>query len=114
MDIHSQTREGKYEGEERLKLIHQWVDGRMPVIGIGSVFTADDALDAVESTGIELVALGRGILLDYNFIHKIEEGKEEEIISYLIQIVKINMRYHQIYGNNLIKDFIRYLVKINN
>ncbi|WP_145436171.1 NADH-dependent flavin oxidoreductase [Staphylococcus hominis] len=82
MDIHSQTREGKYEGEERLKLIHQWVDGRMPVIGIGSVFTADDALDAVESTGIELVALGRGILLDYNFIHKIEEGKEEEIISY--------------------------------
>ena len=39
-------------------------------------------LDAVESTGIELVALGRGILLDYNFIHKIEEGKEEEIISY--------------------------------
>ena len=81
MDIHSQTREGKYEGEERLKLIHQWVDGRMPVIGIGSVFTADDALDAVESTGIELVALGRGILLDYNFIHKIEEGKEE---NYLI------------------------------
>lgn len=43
MDIHSQTREGKYEGEERLKLIHQWVDGRMPVIGIGSVFTVDDA-----------------------------------------------------------------------
>ena len=92
MDIHSQTREGKYEGEERLKLIHQWVDGRMPVIGIGSVFTADDALDAVESTGIELVALGRGILLDYNFIHKIEEKK---LSHTLIQIVKINMRYHQ-------------------
>ena len=53
----------------------------MPVIGIGSVFTADDALDAVESTGIELVALGRGILLDYNFIHKIEEVKKR---NYLI------------------------------
>ena len=28
----------------------------------GSVFTADDALDAIESTGVELVALGRNII----------------------------------------------------
>lgn len=80
-DIHSTTREGKYAGQERLKLIHQWVDGRIPVIGVGSVFTADDALDAIESTGVELVALGREILLDYNFISKIQEGKENEILS---------------------------------
>ena len=79
--IHSTTREGKYAGQERLKLIHQWVDGRIPVIGVGSVFTADDALDAIESTGVELVALGREILLDYNFISKIQEGKEDEILS---------------------------------
>ena len=80
-DIHSTTREGKYAGQERLKLIQQWVDGRIPVIGVGSVFTADDALDAIESTGVELVALGREILLDYNFISKIQEGKEDEILS---------------------------------
>lgn len=80
-DIHSTTREGKYAGQERLKLIHQWVDGRIPVIGIGSVFKADDALDAIKSTGVELVALGREILLDYNFISKIQEGKEDEILS---------------------------------
>lgn len=80
-DIHSTTREGRYAGQERLKLIHQWVDGRIPVIGVGSVFTADDALDAIESTGVELVALGREILLDYNFISKIQEGKEDEILS---------------------------------
>lgn len=80
-DIHSTTREGKYAGQERLKLIHQWVDGRIPVIGVGSVFTADDALDAIESTGVELVALGREILLDYNFISKIQEGKEDGILS---------------------------------
>lgn len=80
-DIHSTTREGKYAGQERLKLIHQWVDGRIPVIGIGSVFKADDALDAIKSTDVELVALGREILLDYNFISKIQEGKENEILS---------------------------------
>ena len=74
-----------------MKLIHQWVDGRIPVIGVGSVFTADDALDAIESTGVELVALGREILLDYNFISKIQEGKEDEILSEFDLIVKISM-----------------------
>ena len=39
MDVHSQTREGKYTGEERIKLLHGWINGRMPLIGIGSIFT---------------------------------------------------------------------------
>ena len=34
MDVHSQTREGKYTGEERIKLLHGWINGRMPLIGI--------------------------------------------------------------------------------
>lgn len=81
MDIYSKTREGQYEGQNRLKLIHKWINGRMPLIGIGSVFTADDALNAIEDVGVELVALGREILLDYNFVSKIEEGRESEIIN---------------------------------
>ncbi|MEB7381866.1 NADH-dependent flavin oxidoreductase [Staphylococcus warneri] len=82
MDIYSKTREGQYEGQNRLELIHKWINGRMPLIGIGSVFTADDALNAVEDVGVELVALGREILLDYDFVGKIKEGRESEIISY--------------------------------
>lgn len=81
MDIYSKTREGQYEGQNRLKLIHKWINGRMLLIGIGSVFTADDALNAIEDVGVELVALGREILLDYNFVSKIEEGRESEIIN---------------------------------
>ncbi|WP_341775567.1 NADH-dependent flavin oxidoreductase [Staphylococcus pasteuri] len=81
MDVYSKTREGQYEGQNRLKLIHKWINGRMPLMGIGSVFTADDALNAIEDVGVELVALGREILLDYNFVSKIEEGRESEIIN---------------------------------
>lgn len=81
MDVNSVTREGKYKGENRLKLIHQWINGRMPLIGIGSVFTAEDALNAVENIGVEFVALGREILLDYDFVAKIKEGREDEIIN---------------------------------
>ncbi|MFJ6458969.1 MULTISPECIES: NADH-dependent flavin oxidoreductase [Staphylococcus] len=81
MDVNSETREGKYKGENRLKLIHHWVNGRMPVIGIGSVFTPEDALNAIDNVGVELVALGREILLDADFVGKIKNGQEEEIIS---------------------------------
>ena len=81
MDIHSKTREGQYKGQERIKLILDWINGRMPLVGIGSIFTAEQAIEAIESTGVELVALGREILLDYNFVSKIREGKEDEIIS---------------------------------
>ena len=82
MDIHSQTREGQYKGKERIKLILEWMNGRMPLIGIGSIFTAEQAIEAIESTGVELVALGREILLDHNFVSKIKDGKEDEILSH--------------------------------
>ncbi|MGO1989514.1 NADH-dependent flavin oxidoreductase [Mammaliicoccus vitulinus] len=80
MDIHSTTREGQYKGEQRVKLLLDWIDRRVPLIGIGSIFTADDALAAYE-TGSPLIALGRELLLDHQFVSKIEQGKEDEIIS---------------------------------
>ncbi|MCG3411715.1 NADH-dependent flavin oxidoreductase [Staphylococcus massiliensis] len=79
-DFHSKTRSGKYEGEERIKLIRDWVDGRKPLIGIGSIFSPDDALDALD-TGIPLIALGRQLLLDKDFVGKLASGREDEIIS---------------------------------
>ncbi|RSL30888.1 NADH-dependent flavin oxidoreductase, partial [Salibacterium salarium] len=45
------------------------------------IFTAEQALEAVESKNVELLALGRQILLDHNFINKIQNGKEDDIIS---------------------------------
>ncbi len=80
--VHSKTREGKHAGTERIELLHKWIGGRMPLIGVGSVFTADQALRAIEEGNMEMIALGRVLLLDYNFISKIAEGKEDEIFEY--------------------------------
>ncbi|TDM02144.1 NADH-dependent flavin oxidoreductase [Macrococcus carouselicus] len=81
MHIHGDVHEGEYAGQNRIELLHKWVDGRMPLIGIGSIFTADEAIDALH-TGVELIAMGRGLLLDHAFVSKIKEGREDEIISY--------------------------------
>ncbi|WP_020007891.1 NADH-dependent flavin oxidoreductase [Salinicoccus albus] len=79
--LHSETRIGKYQGIERIELLHKWIDGRMPLVGIGSIFTPDEALEGIESGNIELLALGRALLLDHNFINKIKDGKTDEIIN---------------------------------
>ncbi|CAM4199475.1 NADH-dependent flavin oxidoreductase [Lacicoccus alkaliphilus] len=78
-DVHSKVRTGKYGGKERIALLHEWTHGRMPLIGIGSVFTADQALGAIESGNMELIGLGRALLLDHNFVGKIKAGREDRI-----------------------------------
>ncbi|WP_271398930.1 NADH-dependent flavin oxidoreductase [Salinicoccus roseus] len=80
-DIHSETREGKYAGIERVELLHKWIGGRMPLIGIGSIFTPDQALQAVEAGNVDMIAIGRAALLDHEFVKKTEAGREDEIIN---------------------------------
>ena len=59
------------------------------------------------------LALGREILLDYNFISKIQEGKEDEILS---EFDPNREDKHELTPNlwkQFNQGFIRYLVKIN-
>jgi 2,4-dienoyl-CoA reductase-like NADH-dependent reductase (Old Yellow Enzyme family) len=80
-DIHSETRDGKYAGIERVELLHKWIGGRMPLIGIGSIFTPDQALEAVEAGNVDMIGIGRAALLDHEFVKKTEAGREDEIIN---------------------------------
>ena len=80
----------------------------MPLIGIGSIFTADQALDAVETADIELVALGRELALDYQFISKIEKGKEQDIISTFDSTRQDHYELPPNLWKNLIMAFIHY------
>ncbi|ARJ51548.1 NADH-dependent flavin oxidoreductase [Staphylococcus lutrae] len=81
MALHSKIRSGQYEGQKRIDLILKWMQGRMPLIAVGAVFNAEDARSGIEA-GVPLIALGRGLLFDQDFIRKIKLGKEQEIISY--------------------------------
>lgn len=49
--------------EPRGLMIHKKVNNRLPVIGVGSVHSADDA-QAILNAGVELVALGRELLME--------------------------------------------------
>ncbi|QLK85743.1 NADH-dependent flavin oxidoreductase [Staphylococcus sp. 17KM0847] len=81
LDIQSVVREGEYKDQSRLGLLLKWIDQRVPLIGVGSVFSAQDAL-AARLQGTPLIALGRPLLFDSNYVNKIETGREDEIVGY--------------------------------
>lgn len=79
-DFWSTPRRGVEDTRPRIEIIRDRVGDRVPVIGVGSIYTADDALKARE-TGVPLIALARGIIIDPDWVQKVEQGREDEIVT---------------------------------
>lgn len=75
MDFRSIARRYEGEKENRIKIIKRVIDGRIPLIGVGSIYSEKDALEAME-TGAELLALGRELLIEPHWVEKIAAGEE--------------------------------------
>ncbi|WP_054958642.1 NADH-dependent flavin oxidoreductase [Paenibacillus dakarensis] len=78
MDYRSKPREGADNSKTRLEWIVDAVQGRVPVIGVGSVHTPDEAVEVLQ-TGAELVALGRELIMEPDWVSKVADGRESEI-----------------------------------
>ncbi|MGG1556084.1 NADH-dependent flavin oxidoreductase [Paenibacillus ferrarius] len=78
MDFWSKPRRGVEDNRSRMEIIHELVGQRVPVIGIGSIRTPEEALRALQS-GVPFIALGRELIIDPDWIEKITLGKENEI-----------------------------------
>lgn len=77
-EFDSKPRRGADVSKTRLEWIVETAAGRTPVIGVGSIHTPDEAVKALE-TGIALVALGRELIMEPDWVQKTAEGKEAEI-----------------------------------
>ncbi|WP_010280703.1 NADH-dependent flavin oxidoreductase [Bacillus timonensis] len=64
----------------RIEYLLETIQNRVPLIGVGSIYTADDARRAFKS-GVPLLAIGREIIIDPDWVQKIAEGKENEIVT---------------------------------
>lgn len=79
MDFWSAPRRGSGNTtKSRIELIQERVGNRVPIMGVGSLHTADDVLKAMH-TGIPLVALGRGLIMEPDWVMKVEQGQESDI-----------------------------------
>ena len=78
-DFWSKPRRGVESNRSRVELIEEHVGNRVPIIGVGSIHTPDQAIEALEKTGIPFIALGRELIMEPQWVEKVEQGKEKEI-----------------------------------
>ena len=81
-DFWSLPRRGTDDSRPRIEQILDRVAGKVPVIGVGSLYTADDALRALNS-GVALVALGRPLLIEPDWVQMVADGNQGEIATEL-------------------------------
>jgi len=76
-DVSSKPR-GIEDGKTRLELIVEHVNDRVPVMAAGSMVTADDVASALDK-GLSLAAVGQTLIMNPDWVEKIQNGKEAEI-----------------------------------
>ena len=81
----AKSRRGIVSDKSRTELIAEYVDGRVPVIGVGNVHTPDDAARVLEKGKTEFVALGRAIVVDPHWVEKANADQEDTIIHHLTE-----------------------------
>ncbi len=82
-NFNKSVRRGSGEGSSRLKVIHDTLKGKLPLIGLGSLFTMDDYIGAMKSGYIEFVGSGKSIMINPHLGTRLYEGKADEIATEL-------------------------------
>ena len=65
-----------------MEWIAERVGNRVPLVGVGNIHTADEALSAL-NTNVSMIALGRELIIEPDWVEKIESGNEEHIAVHL-------------------------------
>ncbi|WEK54160.1 MAG: NADH-dependent flavin oxidoreductase [Candidatus Cohnella colombiensis] len=78
-DFWSKPRRGVESIRSRVELIQEHLGNRVPIIGVGSIHTPDQATEAIKKSGIPLIALGRELIVEPDWVAKVQEGKEDTI-----------------------------------
>ncbi|MBD8038777.1 NADH-dependent flavin oxidoreductase [Solibacillus sp. A46] len=74
-DFRSETHRFEKGQQNRISAIQNLLDGRKPLIGVGSIYTVEEAEHALQ-LGADLVALGRALLIEPHWVEKVEKGEQ--------------------------------------
>ncbi|MGL5575185.1 MAG: NADH-dependent flavin oxidoreductase [Sarcina sp.] len=64
------------------------INGRKPLIGVGAVATKENAKDALENVGYDMIAIGHALVTDPNWLGKIQNDEKVESAIIMSEIDK--------------------------
>lgn len=79
-DFYKKARRGADVHLTRMQLLHERIAGKLPLIGVGSLFSADQILDAYETKWAEFIAVGKAVMMNPDLATLIANGRESEIV----------------------------------
>ncbi|QIA77834.1 NADH-dependent flavin oxidoreductase [Rodentibacter caecimuris] len=82
-DFYKEVRRGADSNQTRLALIHKRINSKLPLIGVGNLFTAEQILSAYQTGWVEFVALGKTVMINPNIATLIRENRTQEIVTEL-------------------------------
>ena len=82
-EFDKKIRRGGDTAQTRIQFIHERINGKLPLIGVGNLFTADQILAAYETGWAEFIALGKTVMINPHIATQIREGREDEIETQL-------------------------------
>lgn len=82
-EFDKKIRHGGDTAQTRMQFIHERINGKLPLIGVGNLFTADQILAAYETGWAEFIALGKTVMINPHIATQIREGREDKIETQL-------------------------------
>lgn len=78
-NIFGSSLRNEMDKEPVLKQLQEAVGEEVPLIGVGNVITPQDAVDAMDELGVPLIALGRELIVEPDWVDKVKAGEEEDL-----------------------------------
>jgi 2,4-dienoyl-CoA reductase-like NADH-dependent reductase (Old Yellow Enzyme family) len=86
--------------KSRVLLIHERVGNKVPVIGVGSLYTPEDVKKAFD-TGVPLLALGRELIIEPKWVQKVEAGETGTIVTSLTKDDQERLKVPDVLWSNI-------------
>ncbi|QLB15935.1 NADH-dependent flavin oxidoreductase [Mannheimia granulomatis] len=82
-DFGKKARRGADTHLTRMQLVHEHINGRLPLIGVGNLLTGKQIRQAYATGWAEFIALGKAVMINPNVATLLKENRDNEIVSEL-------------------------------
>lgn len=83
VDFYRKVRRGADPALPRIRVLHEYLAGRLPLIGVGGLLGAEQILAAYQSGWAEFIALGKAVMLNPDLVSLVASGREQEMVMAL-------------------------------